>query len=460
MPRLPAASDPELNPPAAAEPSTAWRWAPVWVLAFVALWPAPGYAEAVMVLGALAAIVKLGISRFRGGTRLLSGPAWALTSVLFFAYWLPQALSTPDAVDHARALRETLTDLRYLPFMWLVAMAVADPRSRRITFTGLGVIMAVWAADALLEAVFARSPLFAGIDAIKRLISGDGMCSLEDIQHVDRLSGVLGPCNLKLGIVLASMAPFALHLAWKRFGRVGWLSTVFVLGAAILLAGARASWITFALVLLLSGWRLLGIRQLLGVFAGGAVVLAILAVAAPQLRERLTRTAMALSEDPGSMDTALSGRGRIWDAALCMVREHPVNGVGARGFRVAFDGCDPEPNVTPAWGEGPALHAHQLVLEILSETGILGLLLWLAGAAMAWRAWRYADPAARAAAHPAMVALLVTLFPFNTHLAFYSTFWGGLTLLLAALYAGSLLGRMSQAPAAEQSTPAADAAAR
>jgi hypothetical protein len=40
-----------------------------------------------------------------------------------------------------------------------------------------------------------------------------------------------------------------------------------------------------------------------------------------------------------------------------------------------------------------------------------------------------------------MLALVVTVFPFNTHLAFYSTFWGGVTLLLAALFAGSLLGR-------------------
>ena len=42
----------------------------------------------------------------------------------------------------------------------------------------------------------------------------------------------------------------------------------------------------------------------------------------------------------------------------------------------------------------------------------------------------------------------MTLFPFNTHLAFYSTFWGGLTLLLAALFAGSLLARdVESAPA-------------
>jgi len=81
------------------------------------------------------------------------------------------------------------------------------------------------------------------------------------------------------------------------------------------------------------------------------------------------------------------------------------------------------------------------VLEILAETGVIGLLLWLAAAAQAWRAWRYAPEAARERARPAMLALVATVFPLNTHLAFYSTFWGGLTVLLAALYAGSLLAR-------------------
>ena len=91
-----------------------WRWAPAWVLTFVALWPAPGYAEAVMVLGALAAIVRLLLDRFRGGTRLLSGAAWALTSALFAAYWLPQVVSAVDAVDAPRALRQDTRDGRVL----------------------------------------------------------------------------------------------------------------------------------------------------------------------------------------------------------------------------------------------------------------------------------------------------------------------------------------------------------
>ena len=85
------------------------------------------------------------------------------------------------------------------------------------------------------------------------------------------------------------------------------------------------------------------------------------------------------------------------------------------------------------------------MLEVLSETGIIGLLLWLAGAALGWRAWCYADAGARERARPAMLALAVSVFPLNTHLAAYSTFWGSVLLLLAALYAGSLWGR--EAPA-------------
>ena len=429
--------------PGAAAHATAagWRWAPHWVLAFVALWPAPGYAEGIVVLGALAAIVKLAASRFRGGAQLLSGSAWALTSVLFFAYWLPELISAVGAVDPGRTLREALVDLRYLPFLWLVAIAVADERGRRLTFTGLAVIVGLWTLDALAEAAFGSSPLFSGIDAAKQLISGRPMCGLDALARADRLGGVLGPCNLKLGLVLASLSPFVLYAAARRWKAPGWVVAAVALGIAIVFAGSRASWLTFGLVLLFSGWRLLGWKRLLAVFAlGGALVVAI-GLASPEVRERLERTTHALQADDTGMDVALSGRTRIWGAALCMVREHPFNGVGARGFREAFPGCDPQAGTTAAWGEGPALHAHQIVLEVLSETGFIGLLLWLSGVALALRAWRYADAAARERARPAMLALAVTVFPLNTHLAFYSTFWGALTLMLAALYAGSLLAR-------------------
>lgn len=430
-------------------PSPIGAWTPAWMIAFVALWPLPGLAEAVLVLGALFACVRLLQARARGGIApLLSVEAWALTSALFAAYWLPQLVSAIDAVDPARAWAKAVAGLRYLPFLWLAAMAVATPSRRTRTFAGLAVVAGLWVVDGLVQAALDTSPLFWSLDQLKWALQGRELCAPEDMQALDRLGGVFGLCNPKLGQVLASLSPFLLFAAGRRFGRTGWLLGAAAAGIVIVLAGSRASWLTYLLVLVFSGWRVLGGRGLLVVMALALAGALALSVVSPQVRARVEQTAQALQADGGGVDAALSGRGRIWGAALCMFREHPVNGVGARGFREAYPACDPAPGAPGAWGEGPALHAHQIVLEILTETGAIGLLLWLAGTALAWRAWRYATEAAREQARPAMLALAVTVFPFNTHLAFYSTFWGGVTLLLAALYAGALLGRTTEAQAA------------
>jgi len=428
-----------LCPPS--RPATGWRWAPLWILAFVLLWPIPGYAEGVLALGAAAVIVHLLRTRTGRGVRLLSPRAWALTSALFIAYWLPQLVSAAGALDPARALKESLVDLRYLPFLWLAAASVACPRGRRITFTGLALIVLVWSVDGVLEGISGRSPLFWCIDQLKQLISGRSMCTLEQLAAADRVSGVFGPCNFKLGVVLASLSPFALFAAGRRFGAPGWALAAALIGTVVILAGARAAWVSFALVVLCSGVGLIGWKKTASWLVAGVLALGVMGLVVPEVKQRVLITTQALSGSAEGVDGALSGRLRIWSAAWCMIAEHPLNGVGTRGFRVAFAGCDPDSANAPLWGDTPALHAHQIVLEILSETGIIGLLLWLAGALLAWRAWRYSPALAQARARPAMLALAVTVFPFNTHLGFYSTFWGGVSLLLAALYAGSLLGQ-------------------
>jgi len=429
------------SPPAELPSSSqGWRWSPAFVLAYVALWPAHGYAAGILVLGALAAITHLIWTRWNRAGSLLSTRAWALTSVLFVAWWLPQLFSTINAVDVHRSLTKALVDLRYLPFLWLVAAAVSHPRGRRTTLGGLAMIVLIWSLDALIEGLSGTSPLFWGLDQVKQLISGRTMCP-PDVD-LSRVSGMFGPCNVKLGVVLASLSPFLLYAAARRFGNTGWLVAAALVGVVIVMSGMRAAWLTYALVIALTGWHLLGWKHALAGLAGGAVVLGVLAISVPYVGQRLAATTQVV--DTGA-DVALSGRVKIWGAALCMYREHPVTGVGVRGFRVAFADCDPDTAHTPEWGQGPAFHAHQIVLEIISETGTLGLLLWLTGVALAFRAWHFASKTARDNARPAMLALAVTVFPLNTHLAFYSTLWGGLTLMLAALYVGSLLGRMEHA---------------
>src|SRR5690606_6844067 len=415
-------------------------WTPAWVVLCVALLPLPGPAEAALSLGAIAVLVQLGWLRARGRTLPLERGAAGLILALFAAYWLPELLSAPDALDRSRAWKETVADLRYLPLLWGVAIAVREPRGRRLVAGGIALVVLAWSVDALLQALSGRSLLFAGLDALKGVTGGGPLCPAGEVLAPDRINGIFGACNPKLGLVLASLSPFALAWAARRAGSLAWCVAAGLVGAAVLLAGARAAWLSLALVLLVSGWQVLGVRRLAGFVAAALLAVAALYLASPPLQQRVERTAMALQADAGGVDGALSGRARIWHGALCMATAHPLNGVGVRGFRHAWADCDPDPALAPAWGGGEALHAHQLVLELLSETGVLGLLAWLGGAFAVWRSWRLAGPVARQRAAPALLALAVTVFPLNTHLALFSTFWGGLLILLAGLYVGALHG--------------------
>jgi O-antigen ligase len=397
-------------------------WAPWWVLVCIVAWPCPpGVGEVTLALGAVVTLIWLGLRRFRGGDALLSREAWALTSVLFFSYWLPELFSCVDAIEPLRSAYEVLVDLRFLPFLWLAAIAVHREPDRRIVYNGIAIIALAWSLDGVIQALTGFS------------IGG--------ASSPDRISGIFGAKHPHLGQALASLAAFPLGVAARRAGATGWIAVALFVGAVILLTGTRAAWITFALVLLFGGWGLLGWKRMLGVFAAGVLSLIVLAAVFPRdLHERLTRTEAVFSGDANGLDEALSGRLRIWEAAVCMVREHPINGVGVRQYRYAYADCAPKLASPPAWGTGGALHAHQIVLEVLSETGLIGLLLWSIGVGIALRAWRWATPAARARAAMPALALAVTVFPLNTHLAFYSSFWGGVTLMLVGLYSGALFG--------------------
>ncbi|HMH68052.1 MAG TPA: polymerase, partial [Pinirhizobacter sp.] len=57
---------------------------------------------------------------------------------------------------------------------------------------------------------------------------------------------------------------------------------------------------------------------------------------------------------------------------------------------------------------------------------------------VAIRHWWTCPPAARVRAFPVTVALSAMLFPINTHLAFYSAWWGLLFAWLLALWCAAL----------------------
>lgn len=86
-----------------------------------------------------------------------------------------------------------------------------------------------------------------------------------------------------------------------------------------------------------------------------------------------------------------SGRGDLWYEALEITRKNPLFGAGLAGFQAAAI------TVSDAHQSYP----HNIFLEVLCETGIVGLLLFLsagmASIAVLWRNWRFLGIASVAA---------------------------------------------------------------
>ena len=79
-------------------------------------------------------------------------------------------------------------------------------------------------------------------------------------------------------------------------------------------------------------------------------------------------------------------------------------------------------------------HSHQLLLEVSAETGLIGLLglfsLWL----LLISRWLAMNGSMRHNVVAFGVALFAWFFPFNAHLAIYSSWSAQLVWMLIALY--------------------------
>lgn len=355
-------------------------------------------------------------------------PGIRIALLLGLCYWLPELASAPDSLAARKTWAEVALDLRFIPFLIFAASACQRPGAASRLCLGIALVAAFWCLDALLQAATGWS--------------------LGGHADSDRLSGIFGAENLKLGGAVALLAPFALQLSLARGRGLLFAITALAFLIVILLAGARAAWFSYAQAVILTLWATFGTRRT--VLIGAALVVTGTLIAglgyqlSPRFAQRVDRTLTAFDGDRDAIDHALSGRLDIWQTAVRMGAEHPINGVGIRAFRYAYaqHASPDDAFVDPETGQG-ALHAHQIVLELWSETGSIGLMLWLAACMLAFRFWQQRPPDTRTLARPASIALLIALFPINTHYAIYSAFWGALLIWLCGVWLALLERRES-----------------
>ena len=400
----------------------AWRrlWPALLLLSVLALLPVGQAFEAPLAIAAALGLVYA----WRMRDVLRNDPGVRLAIALFACYWLAALISAPAAIAPGKAWSTVAVLLRFLPFVLFAVLLLRNSALWPQIECAVAAVVVLWLLDAWVQ-------IFTGY-------------SIAGAMEAERLSGIFGADNLKLGPVLAVLSPFVLAAARDRYGGRGLaVAAVFML-MPILLAGSRAAWLMYALVVVVFLWQ--QTRAPLRFAAWGLAAIVVVGLAAwsadrdsPAFASRVQRTLLMLRGTPSAVDEASAGRLRIWSTAGRIIAAHPVAGVGVRGFRYAYPryATAGDAFVDAKAGEG-AMHAHQLALEVLSETGFIGLLLWIIGAFAAIRAWRRADAGARRRAFAPGLALAVMCFPLNTHLAFYSAWWGSLFWWLLALYAAAV----------------------
>ena len=381
------------------------------LLAFpLALLAARGVADVIVVLIGLAFLVESIRGRrwewLRDPVILAAIALWAVLNVVV----------SPMAIDSAVSFGRSLAWIRFLLFYAAITVwLLADDRSVRLVMWWMTCVIMLVIVDCLVQA-------FSGVSVTGESIKGI------------RLTGLLGT-NIGSFLAKTGFPLIGLLLCINRFGSFPRrASIVSILGLliflSILLTGERTITLLtiFSLVLVFSlvfvtmpRWRVL--------IASLSVLLAGVIVAAIMLEERIHQRLLDLIDDLSRFQE--SPYGHLFSAAWRIFMDYPLTGVGLKNYR----------EVCAHYTEHCHPHPHNIYLEFLSESGIVGFLFFVAFVVIF--VVKFARRTMRNAINPGAAgffagALLISLFPFAATQSYFSNWpamllWYSLSLSMAAV---------------------------
>jgi O-antigen ligase len=297
---------------------------------------------------------------------LLAWISWTLVTAVAAAY--------PDL-----ALREWRTVFLAAPiFLWLIHSTLAMERHPQAAW----LLVASWLAGGIGVAV-------AGL---WQYHSGEMVIVAEGVRRVRGFYG--SPNNLALYLERTFMVTLALACFLPN-RRAQWLagSAAILMGGALLLTFSKGVLLLAIpaglLMLWIGGWKLLLARLVHRSALGWIALVALLAVTAllPFFGAQRFQQLLDFSQGTGFL------RLQLWRSSWQMALDHLWLGVGPDQFLYHFRSMYLLP---AAWQEPDLNHPHNLLLDLLTRSGLPGLLFGLAffatGFMLQWRMLRAAQP--------------------------------------------------------------------
>lgn len=368
----------------------------------------------------------IGIMAILGLYRLIISPniiiedrSLRLFSLAFLGIWLPLLFSLPDAVNPEHSMHTIFPYLRFF-FAGVFIIQEISKNNDRLKFTTAGIFFIVffWCIDASIQFIFGENLLGHPYEQ-------------------GHITGMFYPRNT-ISHICSILSAICFMYIYINFDKRKWiLISLAPLFFIILLSGRRAAWIMLILSSLSFLWYGLvyaaNRKNFLKVM-GSIAVLCLMLVSATIVfhkptNDRFNVTLGLFSNDYKTIDNATASRLPLWETALTIFKQNPINGIGPRGYRHVYTEYS-EPD--DYWHKLTQTHPHLLLLEIMAETGVLGLIGYLL---IFYPLIILAKQSPlKKELLPFFIPVLVALFPFNAHMAFYGSIWSSVIWLLIALY--------------------------
>ena len=346
---------------------------------------------------------------------------------IFLCFWLPMVISSFDSYLPQKSWTSSIAALRFLAAALSMAVLFRADSARWRVIRWTSYLLVFWAVDGFVQLIF-------GVD-----VFGIAM-------NPDRLNALFVQKYQFFGPTLAMLSPLLLEHARRHWPAWAWVGAFTVTLGAVLIAGMRAGWLVMGLVLVVYMWLMFKRenRELrkaslsIPVFVFTAIIGAYLV--SPLFQARIEQSLTVTQGSVEAIGKASNLRMPIFNTSLTMFNAHPINGVGVRAFPKAYMEYAKEGDIhiRNSGGKSGATHAHNLILEVMADTGSIGLIGLIAGFVLVLRFWRKLTPARRNEAFPFALALALVLFPLNSHFALYGTYMSSLIWILFGLWAACI----------------------
>lgn len=353
---------------------------------------------------------------------ILKDKTLKIFSLVFLCLWLPLLISFPDAVNKAHSARTVFPYLRFF-FAGIFIITELNKKPERISFIikGIYYIVLFWCVDATIQFIFGKNLLGFPYEP-------------------GHITGMFYPRNT-ISHICAILSTFTFFYAYNNFEKKKLLAlSIIPLFFILLLSGRRAAWVMLALSCLgfisysfYFSKNKKRFSKLLGIITGTIVILLCSTIVFHKpTNDRFNVTLGLFSGNYEQISNATAKRLPIWETSISIIKKHPVNGVGPRGFRHIYKEHATEDDFYIKFNKGMPSQPHIIILEILAETGLIGFLGYIFVLFLIFNLlFKTKD---KKALIPYFIPVIVAMFPINTHMAFYGSIWSSMTWLLLALY--------------------------